>query len=125
MDRSQFIVFFDSGIQNKDQRVLYSLFKIINDFNYSISIYAYTLETYKRSSKASSSKTIDGLTDVESVAKLFAGKYKELYSSVPYDKSELPDIINDLKLSMSDSKKQSNVNLSKRRLTASLPASML
>jgi len=33
-----------------------------------------------RSSKASSSKTIDGLTDVESIAKLFAGKYKELYT---------------------------------------------
>jgi len=55
-----------------------------------------------RSSKASSIKTIDGLTDVESITKLFAVKYKELYTSVPYDKSELHDIINDLKLSMSD-----------------------
>jgi len=54
-----------------------------------------------RSSKASSSKTIDGLTDVERIAKLFAGKYKELYTSVP-NKSELQDIINDLKFSMSD-----------------------
>jgi len=40
---------------------------------------------------------------VESIAKLFAGKYKELYTSVPYDECELQDIINDLKLSMSDS----------------------
>jgi len=55
------------------------------------------------SNKASCSKTIDGLTDVESIAKLFAGKYKELYTSVPYDKSELQDVINGLNLSMSDS----------------------
>jgi len=37
------------------------------------------------------------------VAKLFAGKYKELYTSVPYEKCELQDIINGLNLSMSDS----------------------
>jgi len=40
---------------------------------------------------------------VESITKLFAGKYIELYMSVPYDKSELHYIINDVKLSMSDS----------------------
>jgi len=50
-------------------------------------IFGHKLDVYV--AKASSSKTIDGLTDVESIAKLFAGKYKELYTSVPYDKSEL------------------------------------
>jgi len=56
-----------------------------------------------RSNKASSSKTIDGFTDVESIAKLFGGKYKELYTSVPYDRSELHDIKNGMNLSLSDS----------------------
>ena len=55
-----------------------------------------------RNNKAGGSKTIDGLTDVESIAKLFAGKYKELYTSVPYDKSELHDIMKGLNLSLSD-----------------------
>ena len=39
---------------------------------------------------------IDGCNDADSIAQLFARKYKELYSSVPSDARELNDIINSL-----------------------------
>jgi hypothetical protein len=42
-----------------------------------------------RSKKASTSRVVDGQTDVNSIAALFAVKYRELYSSVAYDKSEM------------------------------------
>jgi len=46
MDRSQFIVLFDSGINNKDYIESYSLFTIINDVNNAIDLPSPTLETY-------------------------------------------------------------------------------
>ena len=42
-----------------------------------------------RGGKAGRTSTIDGLSDKHSIAQLFANKYRELYSSVPYYKHEM------------------------------------
>ena len=42
-----------------------------------------------RSNKCGPSRTVDGRTEGISIAKLFADKYKDLYTSVPYDSNEL------------------------------------
>jgi hypothetical protein len=39
--------------------------------------------------KAGTSRVVDGCSDVNSIAKLFADKYRDLYSSVPYDPCEI------------------------------------
>jgi hypothetical protein len=49
-----------------------------------------------RSCKAGSSRIIDGQTDVGDIARLFADKYRELYTSVAYDESEMQALIEDL-----------------------------
>ena len=46
-----------------------------------------------RSKKESISRSVDGLSEAESIAKLFAVKYRELYTSVPYNELELKHII--------------------------------
>ena len=55
-----------------------------------------------RSQKTSSSRIIDGQTDASSIASLFAAKYRELYSSVPYNKDELQFILDDVNSSLND-----------------------
>jgi hypothetical protein len=40
------------------------------------------------------SKSVDGLTEVEEVAQPFATKYRQLYTSVPYDHEEMQALIN-------------------------------
>ena len=49
-----------------------------------------------RSNKSSNSRIVDGQTDVEAIAKLFATKYRELYTSVPYDKDDMQRIVDDV-----------------------------
>jgi hypothetical protein len=49
-----------------------------------------------RGRKTGSSPTVDGQTDDDSIAKLFATKYRELYTSVPYDKQDMQCLENDL-----------------------------
>ena len=46
-----------------------------------------------RSSKAGLSNLVDGHTDVNSIAQLFAVKYRHLYSSVPCDEVELQRLV--------------------------------
>ena len=46
---------------------------------------------------------MDGLTDVRDIAQLFAAKYSDLYTSVPYDKHEMQSIVDDLNASLSNS----------------------
>ena len=55
-----------------------------------------------RSQKTSSSRIIDGQTDASSIASLFAAKYRELYSSVPYNKDEMQCILNDVNNSLNN-----------------------
>jgi len=55
-----------------------------------------------RSQKTSSSRIIDGQTDASSIASLFAAKYRELYSSVPYHKNELQFILSDVNNFLND-----------------------
>ena len=49
-----------------------------------------------RSNKSSNSRIVDGQTDVGAIAKLFATKYRELYTSVPYDKDDMQRIVDDV-----------------------------
>ena len=49
-----------------------------------------------RSSKSGSCRTVDGQSEAISIAKLFADKYRDLYTSVPYDVSEMQIIQNDV-----------------------------
>jgi hypothetical protein len=49
-----------------------------------------------RSCKAGSSRIIDGQTDIGDIARLFADKYRELYTSVAYDEREMQALIEDL-----------------------------
>jgi hypothetical protein len=53
-----------------------------------------------RNNKVGSSRIIDGLTDAAEIAELFAHKYRELYTSVPYDTKEMQDFIADLNNSL-------------------------
>jgi hypothetical protein len=46
-----------------------------------------------RSKKVSASRSVDGLSEAESIANLFAVKYRELYNSVPYNVFEMQEII--------------------------------
>ena len=39
---------------------------------------------------------MDGQTDVGAIARLFATKYRELYTSVPYDKDDMQRIVDDV-----------------------------
>ena len=49
-----------------------------------------------RNKQSAVSSVIDGCNDTDSIAQLFARKYKELYSSVPSDTRELSDIIHSI-----------------------------
>ena len=49
-----------------------------------------------RSKKSCMSRVIDGNTDAQSIAKLFAAKYRDLYTSVPYNNVELKGMIEDV-----------------------------
>src|SRR5664279_1881477 len=49
-----------------------------------------------RSSKSGTSCIVDGQTEAISIAKLFADKYRDLYTSVPYDVNEMHCIQNDV-----------------------------
>jgi hypothetical protein len=42
-----------------------------------------------RSSKSGNSCTVDGQSEANNIAKLFAEKYRDLYTSVPYDVNEM------------------------------------
>jgi len=46
-----------------------------------------------RSNKSCMSSIVDGNTDAQSIAKLFATKYEDLYTSVPYNKADFKDIV--------------------------------
>jgi hypothetical protein len=46
-----------------------------------------------RSKKENVSRSVDGLSEADSIAKLFAAKYRELYTSVPYNEIEMQEII--------------------------------
>ena len=45
-----------------------------------------------RGNKASLSRVVDGCTDQSSISELFADEYKSLYTSVPYDSTEMQNI---------------------------------
>jgi len=47
----------------------------------------------KLNNKAGIINSVDGLTEADSIAKLFAVKYRELYTSVPYNKADMHDIV--------------------------------
>src|SRR5664279_3682608 len=49
-----------------------------------------------RSSKSGTSCIVDGQTEAISIARLFADKYRDLYTSVPYDVNEMHCIQNDV-----------------------------
>ena len=49
-----------------------------------------------RSNKSSNNRIVDGQTDVGAIAKLFATKYRELNTSVPYDKDDMQRIVDDV-----------------------------
>jgi len=49
-----------------------------------------------RSHSASSSKTADGISDSSSISKLFADEYRELYTCVSYNDSDMQHIIPDV-----------------------------
>jgi len=49
-----------------------------------------------RANKSCNSRIVDGCTDEESIAQLFARNYRQLYSSVPYDDADMLDILADL-----------------------------
>ena len=55
-----------------------------------------------RNNKAGCSKIVDGCTDENSISQVFAAKYKHLYNSVPYETSELRDILDDIEISLSN-----------------------
>jgi hypothetical protein len=47
---------------------------------------------------------VDGLTDVREIAQLFATKYRDLYTNVPYDKHNMQNcIVDELNASLSNS----------------------
>ena len=48
------------------------------------------------------SSIVDGQTDVNSIATLFAAKYRDLYSSVSYNKNEMQRIVDDVNNSLKD-----------------------
>jgi Reverse transcriptase (RNA-dependent DNA polymerase)/Endonuclease/Exonuclease/phosphatase family len=56
-----------------------------------------------RGNKAGTCRTVDGFTDANGIAKLFAIKYRELYTSVPYDRVDMQNILNGLNLTLTDS----------------------
>ena len=49
-----------------------------------------------RSHKSSNSRIVDGQTDVSAIARLFAAKYRELYTSVPFNKDDMQCIVDDV-----------------------------
>jgi exonuclease III len=49
-----------------------------------------------RNNKACSTKIVDGCTDENSIAQLFANKYSNLFSSVPYDVADMQDLLAEL-----------------------------
>jgi len=53
--------------------------------------------------KAGVINSVDGLTESYSIAKLFAVKYRELYTSVPYNKADMHDIVSSLNTILVDS----------------------
>ena len=55
-----------------------------------------------RNNKSGYSKIVDGCSDESSISQVFAAKYKNLYSSVPYDSSDLHDIVADVETSISN-----------------------
>jgi len=56
-----------------------------------------------RGNKAGIIGSIDGLTESDSITKLFAVKYVELYTSVPYYKADMHDIVSSLYTALNDS----------------------
>ena len=49
-----------------------------------------------RSKKSCTSGVVDGNTDAQSIAKLFAAKYRDLFTSVPYNNNEFKGVIDDV-----------------------------
>jgi hypothetical protein len=54
-----------------------------------------------RNNKATHSRIVDGCSDPNSIAEVFASKYKSLYTSVPYDSTELSSILADIDADLS------------------------
>lgn len=54
-----------------------------------------------RSKQAASSQSVDGISEVNGIAQLFAQKYRELYNSVSYDNSEMQTIVDNVNSSLS------------------------
>jgi len=55
-----------------------------------------------RSHSAGSSKTVDGISDSSSSSKLFADKYRELYTCVSYNEDDMQHIIQDVNNMVTD-----------------------
>ena len=55
-----------------------------------------------RGNEAGIINSVSGLTDSDSIAKLFAAKYHELYTSVSYDKADVKDIVSSLNAVFTD-----------------------
>jgi hypothetical protein len=53
--------------------------------------------------KAQLSRIVDGCSDEDGIARIFASKYKTLYTSVPYDKEALCNILTDIEADISQS----------------------
>jgi hypothetical protein len=56
-----------------------------------------------RSNKSGASRIVDGQANCVNIAKLFATKYRDLYTSVPYDINEMRCICNEIETQLSDS----------------------
>jgi hypothetical protein len=57
-----------------------------------------------RNAKAGSSRIVDGCTEESGISDIFASKYKSLYSSVPYDASEMQKIHEEVDARISNDK---------------------
>ena len=55
-----------------------------------------------RSNKESISRSVDGLSEADNIAKLFAGKYRELYTSVPYSELEIQHTLGDVQTQLAN-----------------------
>jgi hypothetical protein len=55
-----------------------------------------------RSKNENVCRSIDGLSEADSVANLFAAKYRELYTSVPYKELEMQEIIDGMRAQLTN-----------------------
>jgi hypothetical protein len=62
-----------------------------------------------RNNRAGCSRTVYGCTDENTIARVFAAKYENLYTSVPYDTGDISEILADLKADISLSSKATDI----------------